>query len=363
LQKNFAIMKKSIFFPLLAALLAGCGKTHLLKVEGQLGDMASDTILVEYLLPAPRLDTLVAKEGKFTYVLTPDTTTLFTLVVDGHLRIPILSEGEGEVTVTRKGDSWALRTKDKHDPNALLASVHEQLLQVAPQAQKDSAEAFIRRRPDSYVNLYLVDEYFTHDSLPDVPRLKGLINGMNGLLKDTPYLTALSAKLEAMEKAEGQKYLNLVGYTDNKGRAFTAADLRDQYVCVHFWASWGDDNRSAQDSLRAVLKELKQEKFRVVSLSLDMDKQEWLRACPKDSTHWTQLCSFKGWNDEAVKAVGIQRLPATVLLTPDRKMVARDLSARDMVAKVKDLIAEKKRQEAEKKRQEAERKRLQKANR
>jgi thiol-disulfide isomerase/thioredoxin len=353
-------MKKWITLPLLGALmLTGCGKNNSMKVEGQLGDMASDTILVEYLLPAPRLDTVVAKEGKFAYVITPDTTTLFTLVVDGHLRIPVIAEPNGHGTVTRQGDSWAMKSQSKSDDNALLSALHTQLLKMQPEQQKDSAEAFIRRNPGSFANLYLVDEYFTHDTVPDVPRLKSLIESMNGALKDTPYLTTLSGKLEAMEKAQALHYLNLVSYTDNKGRRFTATDLRDQYVCVHFWASWGDDNRSTQDTLRAVLKDLKQEKFRVVSISLDMDKKEWLRACPKDSTQWTQLCSFKGWNDEAVKAVGVQHLPTTVLITPDKKIAAQDLGAQEMVKKVKELIAEKKKLEAERKKQEAEKQRLQ----
>jgi hypothetical protein len=90
-----------------------------------------------------------------------------------------------------------------------------------------------------------------------------------------------------------------------------------------------------------------------------MDKKEWLRACPKDSTQWTQLCSFKGWNDEAVKAVGVQHLPTTVLITPDKKIAAQDLGAQEMVKKVKELIAEKKKLEAERKKQEAEKQRLQ----
>jgi hypothetical protein len=343
-------MKKGITFSLLAAtLLAGCAKSHSMKVEGQLGDMASDTILVEYILPAPRLDTIVAKQGKFEYILTPDTTTLFTLVVDGHLRIPVFAEGNGELLISRKGDGWNSQSKQKDDDNAYLADIREQLEKASPAQQKDSVEALIRRVPDSYVNLYLLDEYFTHDSAPDVPRIKRIIEGMSGVLKDTPYLTALSNKLETMEKAQAQKYLNLMPYTDNRGGHFTATDLRDYYVCVQFWASWGDDNRRSQDSIRSMLKELKQEKFKVVSISLDLDKQEWLRACPKDSTRWTQLCSFKGWNDDAVKTVGIQKLPSTILLTPERKIVGQDLTPKETAKKVKELIEEKKKKERDSK--------------
>jgi hypothetical protein len=359
LQKNSRIdMKKWISCPLLlAALLAGCGKSNQMTVEGELGDMASDTILVEYILPEPRLDTIVAKEGKFSYSLTPDTLTMFSLVVDGHLRIPVITEGGGKLEVSRNGDEWTTKSREEGDANAYLARVRQQLKGLAPAQVRDSAEVLISRVPDSFVNLYLMDEYFTHDSVPDVPRLKRLIDGMSGVLKDTPYLTSLSGKLEAMEKASQQKYLNLTTYTDSKGRRLTATDLRDHYVCVHFWASWGDDNRSAQDSIRAMLKSLKQEKFKVVSISLDMDKQEWLRACPKDSTQWTQVCSFKGWNDEAVKAAGIKSLPTTLLLSTEKKIVGRDLTPKETVEKVKELIEQKKKQEAEKKKAEAERKR------
>jgi hypothetical protein len=349
-------MKKTITLSLLAALLmSGCSKNQTLTVEGQFGDMASDTILVEYLLPSPRLDTLVADQGKFAYSITPDTTTMFTLVIDEHLRIPVIADGGGHITAERSDKGFLTRSDNTKDANAQLAQLREAFEGLTPAEAKDSAEAFIQRTPDSFINLYLMDEYFTHDAQPDVARMQKIISGMSGVLKDTPYLSALSSKLDAMDKANKTHYLNFVTYKDVKDRRFTVKDIQDYYVCVHFWASWADDNRSAQDSLRVMLKELKQEKFKVVSISLDVNKDEWRRACPKDSTNWVQLCNFKGWNDETVKSMGIDHLPATLLMSPDKYVVGHDLTPAETAKKVRELVAQKKEQEANKKRAEAER--------
>ena len=69
--------------------------------------------------------------------------------------------------------------------------------------------------------------------------------------------------------------------------------MKDKYILLDFWASWDKASMAAQDSLVNVQKALKKEKFLIVSLSLDLDKKEWLKACDKDTTRWKQVCDFK----------------------------------------------------------------------
>lgn len=83
---------------------------------------------------------------------------------------------------------------------------------------------------------------------------------------------------------------------------------------------------------------IEKEKFLIVSLSLDLDKKEWLKACDKDTTRWKQVCDFKGWDNSIVKQQGITRLPANLLIAPNKRVVARDIRGKALIDKVKQLI-------------------------
>ena len=56
---------------------------------------------------------------------------------------------------------------------------------------------------------------------------------------------------------------------------------------MDFWASWNKESIATQDSLVSVQKALKKDKFVIISLSLDLDKKEWMeKIIQKDTTQW-----------------------------------------------------------------------------
>ena len=84
---------------------------------------------------------------------------------------------------------------------------------------------------------------------------------------------------------------------------------------MDFWASWNKESIATQDSLVSVQKALKKDKFVIISLSLDLDKKEWMeKIIQRDTTQWKQVCDFKGWNNSIVKQQGITRIPANILI-------------------------------------------------
>ena len=105
-------------------------------------------------------------------------------------------------------------------------------------------------------------------------------------------------------------------------------------------------------------KALKKEKFAIISLSLDLDKKEWLeKTLQRDTTQWKQVCDFKGWDNSVVKQQGIIRLPANILIGPDKKVIAQDIRGKELTDKVKQLIEQDKKKEKAAKEAERARKR------
>ena len=111
---------------------------------------------------------------------------------------------------------------------------------------------------------------------------------------------------------------------------------------MDFWASWNKESIATQDSLVSVQKALKKYKFVIISLSLDLNKKEWMeKIIQKDTTQWKQVCDFKGWDNSIVKQQGITRIPANILIGPDKQGIdiTRKIYEAKTIDKVKQLVS------------------------
>ena len=112
---------------------------------------------------------------------------------------------------------------------------------------------------------------------------------------------------------------------------------------MDFWASWHPESVAEQDSLERVIKPLRKENFVVVSISLDYDRQAWMKASDRDTTQWIQLCDFKGWKNTTVEEQNIQSLPSNILLSPNKQIIERNIRGQKLIDKIKQLTKDDKR--------------------
>ena len=86
-------MRKNSILPDDCICLASCKKKPEFVLQGELQNCSSDEILVVYDDPVSKLDTIILKDGKFTYTFSPDTLTLFRLVSPDMLKtIPVFAD-------------------------------------------------------------------------------------------------------------------------------------------------------------------------------------------------------------------------------------------------------------------------------
>lgn len=216
-----------------------------------------------------------------------------------------------------------------------------------------AVDSMIKVNPHSYTNIYLIDKYYVQDSLPDYKHIDQLIKGLSGVIKDTPYMIDLQNKLSEKTDLADNRYISNISCTDKNGKTVNWSSVKNKYVLLDFWASWNKESVIAQDSLAPVQKALKKEKFAIISLSLDLDRKEWLEASKRDTAQWKQVCDFKGWDNSIVKQQGITKLPANMLIGPDKRVIVQDIRGKELIEKVKQLIEQDK--EKEKAAKEAER--------
>lgn len=351
---NVQIMRRiiylSVFSILLLYLLPACSGRDSFLLKGELTDSVSsqEPILVIFDDPEARLDTIFPQKGKFTYKLTPDTLTLLRLINKEGQIIPVFAHKGWEVHL--KG---TFRKPDLKGDGANLE--FQEFLHSTANLQNDEkavvkeAEKFIRNHPQSVVSAYLLDRYFIQQPHPDVQHIMKLISPLSGNVKDSRILNVTMKSFPAKELSK-LTHLNYYACKDRKGKyiSWSSNDKYD-YTLVNFWASWSASSLTARKELETLIDSLPKNSLKILNISLDFKKEQWLDACKADTTSWIETCDFKGWENQLVKQHNIDRLPASILIDKDRKIIGTDLSREMILQKLKEKEQEKKAEEKEKK--------------
>ena len=107
---------------------------------------------------------------------------------------------------------------------------------------------------------------------------------MTGELKDRPYIDGLLDRIQEEEKAATGKTAAYFRLPNAEGKQITRSNFKDQYLLIHFWASWDTVSRDSNAVYRRIYKkEQKNKKFALLGISLDLNKDNWKKAIEADT--------------------------------------------------------------------------------
>lgn len=138
----------------------------------------------------------------------------------------------------------------------------------------------------------------------------------------------------------GAYFTDFTGVTP-EGKELSLSELvgKTDYVLVDFWASWCGPCRRENPNVVRLYERFHDQGFEIYSVSLDKDREAWLKAIRDDRLSWpNHVSDLNGWTSSGGKTYGIRSVPSTVLVDREGKVVARNLRGSDLERKLEQLL-------------------------
>lgn len=187
-------------------------------------------------------------------------------------------------------------------------------------------QAHLRHRAGSYLAPYVAFHYLRlHPSAR--PLLDSLTTRFAREQPTSPYLPRLRELLDKAPTLAVGALAPDFTLADLHGQPVALSSLRGRYVLVDFWASWCKPCRAENPHVLAAYQRFREQGpgFTVLSVSLDEKPAAWQQAVQQNGLPWTQVADLQGMRGPTGHLYQLVGIPATFLLDPDGRIVAKDL--------------------------------------
>lgn len=138
----------------------------------------------------------------------------------------------------------------------------------------------------------------------------------------------------------GKKAPNFTQNTpDNKPVDLYSFLRGKKFVLIEFWASWCPDCRMENPNIVSLWQKYSSYGLDILGVSLDKDRNAWLKAIEKDGLTWTHVSDLGYWNNAAAKQYMVNSIPANLLVDGNGIILGRNLSADELGVKMQELTA------------------------
>lgn len=364
-------MKKAYAFLISAIIVASCSSGPQYKITGKIEGADNVTFLLQKRADGKlvTIDSAVSKKGNFKMqggpVKYPEMVLL--TVKDSRMRTTFYLENsniqiKGRLDSLFNAKITGSKTQDEYrrfvDSNKALNDQYSRAYNDYQAAFQENDTArlrileneilslqesminlqkdFVKNNPSSFVSPSILAGLSRE---MEAAELETLINAFDTALKNTPAVKELTELVAMMKPVSiGQKAPDFT-LNDSRGNPVSlSSKIGPRLLLVDFWAGWCGPCRRENPNVVRIYNEFHRRGFDILGVSLDRDREEWLKAIADDKLTWTHVSDLQYWNNAAARLYVVNSIPANFLLDDNGIIIARNLTGNDLYNKVKEIL-------------------------
>ena len=201
---------------------------------------------------------------------------------------------------------------------------------------EDAEYEFIQNNPDNTLSLQFLKGYLDKER-PDYAKWKALYEALSADIRNTPKGLEIAKLIESEAVKEGGIAPDFT-QEDVDGKPFQFSSIKGKYVLIDFWASWCVPCRKENPNVVKAYQKYKDKNFEIVGISLDTQRESWIKAIADDKLEWINVSDLKGWKNEVSMDYGIKAVPSNFLVDPEGKIIGVNLRGEDLEKKLAEIL-------------------------
>ncbi|WCO03492.1 TlpA disulfide reductase family protein [Psychroserpens ponticola] len=199
---------------------------------------------------------------------------------------------------------------------------------------------FIKNNPNNIIsahNLSIMAKAFGHEES------EKLFNKFSIKNRQSQYGKIISDYLDlniTKTPQIGEKYVDF-SMNNQNGIQKQLSELDGKYVLLEFWASWCLPCREENPELVKVYNKYIESNFEIFAVSLDENKENWIKAIKKDNLNWKHVSDLEGTNNKASLIYAVNGIPDNILIDKNGIIIARNLRSKKLDELLYELIFKK----------------------
>ena len=344
--------------------LAACNAQSGYKVTGTVEGMPDGKAIIA-TVNGSSLDTLAkadVKNGSFEFTgNVSEPTGAYIMVIGQRGAIPFMLEnanitvnaGQAGLTVTGSegqkiydqfmainatAQQEAMKLQQEYQAangdQAKIQAIQEAYAKLMTDAQAKETE-LIKANPDSYVSTFVI---VSGMGQMEYEQLKERYNLLGEKAKASAQGKAIAAQIAKLEStAIGQIAPNFT-ITTPEGESISLYDIKGKVKLIDFWASWCGPCRGENPHVVEIYKEYHPKGLEIFGVSLDNNKEAWVKAIADDGLVWKHGSDLKGWQSAPAQLYSVSGIPHTILLDENNKIIAKNLRGDELKQKIAELL-------------------------
>lgn len=121
----------------------------------------------------------------------------------------------------------------------------------------------------------------------------------------------------------------------NTNQLLKLNQFKGKYILVDFWASWCAPCRIGNRELVKLHNSLASDDFEIIGISIDTNKDKWLKAIDQDKIKFKQAIDPQGFDAKTALLFGVEKLPSKYLFDKEGLLIMIDPTKEEILQLIK----------------------------